>query len=108
MQRLLKTFIRLRGKSATRRLNAAAAWPDVVQRDFLLELLHKNAETAFGRDHDFVNIRTEADFRRQVPIQDFEGFRPYVSRIMAGEKRFSPSAKDCTSFGRTPVVVVSP
>ena len=86
MQLLLKAAIGLRGRLEARRLDAAAVRPEAAQRAFLLGLLRENADTAFGRDHGFSTIRTEADFRRQVPVRDFEGFRPYVNRIMAGEK----------------------
>ncbi len=38
--------------------------------------------TVFGKEHGFDSIRTPADFARQVPIRDYEGFRPYVDRIV--------------------------
>jgi hypothetical protein len=104
VQQLLKTFLRLRGNVATRRLNAAAARPDLAQQNFLLKLLQKNAVTAFGRDHGFTSILTEADFRRQVPIRDFEGFRPYVNRIIAGERAVLTATDPCmltTTSGTT-------
>jgi hypothetical protein len=104
MKQILKAFIRLRGSAAARRFHAVAARPEVAQQNFLLKLLRRNARTLFGQDHGFSSIRTEADFRRQVPIRDFEGFRPYVNRIVAGEKAVLTQADPCmltTTSGTT-------
>lgn len=86
MGRLARTLIRLRGFPASRRLDKSADRPEAAQQTFLLTLLRTNAGTVFGKAHGFDRIRAEADYRRQVPIQDYEGFRPYVNRIIAGER----------------------
>jgi hypothetical protein len=85
MGAILRTLIRMRGSLMTRRFDSAADRLEDTQRAFLLNLIRTNAETAFGKDHGFVHIRTEADYRRQVPVRDYEGFRPYVNRIIVGE-----------------------
>jgi hypothetical protein len=59
--------------------------PWEVQENFLLQLIRRNEGTAYGRDHNFRTIRTVADYRKQVPIADYERFRPYVERIKSGE-----------------------
>ena len=101
MGSLLRTVIRARGYPLTRRLDRDAHRPDVAQRAFLLKMLKANAGTVFGKIHRFVNIRTEADYRRQVPIQDYEGFRPYVNRLINGEQAVltaaAPSMLNMTS-----------
>ena len=85
MHGLLKTFSRLRGKMASSRLNSAAESTANAQREFLLKLVAQNTDSAFGREHGFASIRTVSDYRKQVQVRDFEGLRPYVNRIMAGE-----------------------
>jgi hypothetical protein len=50
------------------------------------ELLAKARNTAFGKDHGFDQIKTYEDFKRNVPIRDYEGFRAYIDKIIAGEK----------------------
>jgi len=82
---LLPTVIKLRGYSVARKLDRAAERPLETQRSVLLDLIARNADTAFGRDHRFKLIRSETDYRRQVPIRDYEGIRPYVDRIIQGE-----------------------
>ena len=36
--------------------------------------------------HDFRRIRTPQDFARQVPVQDYESLKPYINRMMHGER----------------------
>jgi hypothetical protein len=83
---LLKTANRLRGQTASLLLDSAAAAPRAAQQKFLLKLVRRNADSGFGVEHGFASIRTEADYRQRVPVRDFEGLRPFVKRIMAGEK----------------------
>ena len=89
---LVKAIIRLKGSGLTRKLDRAAERPQDVQRDLLRRMVKANANTAFGKDHGFASIRTEGDYRRQVPIRDYEGLRPYVNRITAGEQAVLTSA----------------
>jgi phenylacetate-coenzyme A ligase PaaK-like adenylate-forming protein len=57
-----------------------------VQGETLRELLEIAKNTAFGRDHKFAEIKNYADFKAQVPIRDYEDLRPYIDRVVAGEK----------------------
>ncbi len=92
MGKLVKTLIRMKGYGLARKLDRAAERPHAAQNAFLLRQTKANANTAFGKDHGFAAIRTEADYRRQVPIRDYEGLRPYVNRIIAGEQAVLTSA----------------
>ncbi len=58
---------------------------DEVQRDRLMALVRRHADSAFGRDHGFAEIRTPADFRRRVPVRGYEGHEPYIARVRQGE-----------------------
>lgn len=65
------------------------AWssrPAVVQNRTLMRIVRQAEQTAFGRDHGFSNIRTYEDFKRQVPIRDYEELKPYIDRILQGEQ----------------------
>ncbi|WP_129714544.1 GH3 auxin-responsive promoter family protein [Pedobacter sp. SYP-B3415] len=61
--------------------NAVAA-----QERTLAKLIEKAKHTAFGRDHDFASIHKHADFRVRVPIRDYEQLRPYIDRVVNGER----------------------
>lgn len=56
------------------------------QEKTMQQLVKQAANTAFGRDHDFSNIKTYEDFKRAVPIRDYEDLKPYIERVKAGER----------------------
>ena len=57
-----------------------------VQHKVLKKLLRKAKNTAFGRDHNFSDIKSYEDFKRNVPVRDYEALRPYIERVVAGEE----------------------
>lgn len=66
--------------------------PARAQAAVLQDLLSQAAETAFGKDHglgDIANIQDPLDqaaaFKAAVPVRDYEGLKPYVERVVAGE-----------------------
>jgi hypothetical protein len=65
--------------------NAACRRPREVQDALLQSILAYHADTAFARDHHFCEIRTVADFRRNVPVAPYEYFEPYLARVRRGE-----------------------
>jgi hypothetical protein len=70
----------VRWRLATRRV-------ETTQAHLLLEIVRKNAATAFGREHDFSAIRSVGDYRQRVPIRDYSEMEPYIARAAAGERR---------------------
>ncbi|WP_316792563.1 GH3 auxin-responsive promoter family protein [Pedobacter frigoris] len=57
-----------------------------VQKSTLLTLVDSAKNTAFGKDHSFAEIRNYEDFKKQVPVRDYEGLRTYIDRVVAGEE----------------------
>lgn len=75
-------------KWAKRAVNSTNKWaqnPIATQEKVLKMLLKKAKKTAFGQDHGFAQIENYEDYAKQVPIRDYEGLRPYVDRVVAGE-----------------------
>jgi len=66
-----------------------------VQERVLLAKLRRNADSDYGRRHHFAEIRSYADFIRNVPIQTYEDIRPYIDRVKAGDVQalFGPREK---------------
>jgi len=60
--------------------------PISAQEKTLKDLIKNASQTKFGRDHDFELIKNYEDFKSNVSINDYEGIRPYVESIIAGEK----------------------
>lgn len=71
---------------AGRRFEKATWQPAQAQWRKLEEILRRNAQTEFGREHGFAGIRSVADYQRAVPIRSHEQLRPWVERMVKGEK----------------------
>lgn len=57
--------------------------PQVAQERRLTELVNANADSEFGRRHDFGSIRSIDDFRRRVPISTWPDLAPWIERAKA-------------------------
>jgi hypothetical protein len=62
------------------------------QAALLRKILADNAGSAFGRNHRFDDIDTVERFRAQVPVRDYEGLRPFIERVAAGQAGVLTSA----------------
>ena len=54
------------------------------QQAIFHQLIKVGTKTDFGRDHAFMQIKTHADFVKQVPIREYEDFKPYIEKIKQG------------------------
>ncbi len=63
-----------------------ASQPGTVQLHTLKRIVRQAQHTAFGRDHGFADIATYEDFKKQVPVRDYEELKPYIDRILQGER----------------------
>lgn len=59
--------------------------PAQAQKKILEELIKKGKETLYGDDHDFNYIKSYTEFKEVVPINDYEGLKPYIKKILEGE-----------------------
>jgi hypothetical protein len=57
-----------------------------LQQDTFSNLIFDAKDTAFGRDHHFGDINSYEDFKKNVPVRDYEELRPYIERIVHGEE----------------------
>ncbi|MFD2146327.1 GH3 auxin-responsive promoter family protein [Mucilaginibacter antarcticus] len=56
-----------------------------LQQKTFRVLLAQAKNTSFGTDHKFADIKTYEDFKKQVPIRDYEQLSPYIKRVVEGE-----------------------
>ncbi len=56
-----------------------------VQDKTMRQLVSKASKTQFGKDHNFSSIKTYEDFKKNIPVQDYEGLKDYVEKMVAGE-----------------------
>ncbi|MBK9506746.1 MAG: GH3 auxin-responsive promoter family protein [Bacteroidetes bacterium] len=55
------------------------------QEKIMMELVQTAAQTQFGKDHHFSNVRNYEDFKAAVPIRDYEALRYYIDKMVDGE-----------------------
>ncbi|MCX6350259.1 MAG: GH3 auxin-responsive promoter family protein [Bacteroidetes bacterium] len=64
------------------------AWskaPLQYQQKIFENLIAKGSQTLFGKDHHFDDIKSYDDFKKAVPIRDYEQLKPYIEKILQGE-----------------------
>lgn len=82
----IKTFAaKIFAKRIKKKMQIWIDQPVKTQQDVFEGLIQKAKNTAFGKDHHFKQIQSVSDFQKQVPIRDYEGLKPYVDRVVAGE-----------------------
>jgi len=54
------------------------------QRNILNGIIRKAETTRFGINHGFQDIRTAEDFRKQVPVKDYEQLKPWFDEVANG------------------------
>lgn len=65
--------------------NKWATNPGIYQEKTRSGIISKAQETIFGKDHGFSDIKYYDDFKRQVPIRDYEQLSGYVDQILDGK-----------------------
>lgn len=68
------------------RIKNWASNPVETQQKVFQKLISEAKNTAFGKDHDFENIKSFHEFAKRVPVRDYEELKPYVERVVAGEE----------------------
>jgi hypothetical protein len=80
------------GRAAYRALLAAAREPRAAQQAALARVLRALAPTELGQTYGYGQIHDPDEFRRRVPIHDYEALRPYVARqITTGAAILTPA-----------------
>lgn len=61
------------------------AEPFLSQKLVFSNLIETAVNTEWGKKHDYRNIKTIADFKEKVPINDYNDLKPYIIRLLKGE-----------------------
>ncbi len=83
LQGVLRLWLKF---SAANRFDDATWDPAAAQEEKLLQVVRRNRDTVYGREHDFDRIRSVADFQAAVPVNDYDALSPYVERMLKGEQ----------------------
>lgn len=93
---LLRTYFARRMKAIDR----FRRHPDQVQAEMFRQLIARGADTKFGRRHGVAKHLTPEAFAARVGVQDYESFKPYIERMLAGEKNVAAPGR-VTLFARS-------
>ncbi len=53
-----------------------------VQERTLLEILNQNKDTEYGKKYGFACMNSQEDFRKNVPVTDYEDYIEYIQRML--------------------------
>jgi phenylacetate-coenzyme A ligase PaaK-like adenylate-forming protein len=83
----IKSFgAKLFAKYISSQIESWSSQPEQTQLKVFKSLIKEGRKTKFGQDHNFDEIETFKDLFDNVPIQDYEELKPYVDRVVDGEK----------------------
>ena len=74
------------------------------QNKIMYSLVNNAKNTLFGKDHFFQKISTYEDFKKNIPIRDYEKLKKYISLIKDGKKNILWPGKPiyfCKTSGTT-------
>lgn len=81
----LERLLTLPGAKRYKRFIASTKNTAGTQMAVLLRILDYARETEFGRAHGFSEISTYEEYKRRIPVMDYEAHRPYIERHQRGE-----------------------
>ncbi len=68
------------------RIENWSSHPEAAQREVLQELVTAAQYTEFGRKYNFSRLFTLKEFKKNVPIYEYDDIKPYILRMMEGEE----------------------
>ena len=60
--------------------------PVKKQLEIFTRLIQSAGDTEWGKTHDYVHIKSITDFKKQVPVQDYDSLKPFIEEILKGRQ----------------------
>ena len=79
------TLAKIYAKQIVKKMNKWSSKPIETQTKVFNHLISSAKNTTFGAAHNFDTIKTYEDYKRNVPVRDYEGLKPYVDQILEGK-----------------------
>lgn len=61
-------------------------YPHDVQNEWMSQLIKEAQGTEFGKQYNFSGIKNYEQFKREIPLQDYESLKPFIERTRRGEQ----------------------
>ncbi len=81
----LEFLVSLPGAKKYKRFMAATKDADQIQLKVMRQILDYAKNTVFGKEHGFKDIFEYDEFKKRIPVMDYEAHRPYIERHQRGE-----------------------
>ena len=73
-------------KRTRRKIESEARQAHHFQKETFNDLIHQGSTTLFGKEHGLNSIHDYKAFSNQVPIRDYEDFKPFIEKIIKGNE----------------------
>lgn len=89
-----------KGRMVVRALDAASREAVILQHRLLTELLRENQDTEYGKKYGFSEIYNASEYKKRVPLTEYDDYESSIRRMMKGEKNVL-SAREPRHFAMT-------
>jgi hypothetical protein len=79
-------FGKLYAQFMVNKLRKVSAHPISHQQNIFSQNISKAQNTVFGKDHQFNTIKSYDDYKKRVPVRDYEGLKKYIQKSVSGEE----------------------
>lgn len=84
--KLKSFFSKIYAKKIAEKIEKWSSNPLETQEKVFQHLIKSATNTVFGKDHSFSKINNYEDFKKKVPVRDYEDLKPYVEQIIKGKE----------------------
>lgn len=84
---LINSIVSWAMKKRIHQIELFIKYPCEVQEDWLRKLIQAGRFSEWGHKFAYTSIKTVADYRERVPVQNYETLKPYIDRLRQGEQR---------------------
>ena len=82
---LIKSMI-IKGNYDLNRLHKSTINARKNNEKLLFKIIKAGQNSEFGKKHNFSEIKTVEDFRRNVPLSTYEDYEPYIERMISNNE----------------------
>lgn len=76
-----------RGRKAIRDLDNNSKDAVHISERLLFELLEENKDTEYGKKYHFSEIHSIEEFKKRVPLSDYDDYEPYIRRMVKSDEK---------------------
>ena len=70
------------GRKSIREMDELSRNAVKISEDLLMKLLDENKNTVYGKKYGFEDIHSIEEYKKKVPISDYDTYEPYIKRMI--------------------------